>query len=103
MPYEMGFLSVFSLPSGCLIRKTKQLALISTSSSNFSKRLRIEWIWGMSWPHLHLLFQRGTELQRWGGIVALLYVCCDYTLKLSLRALPAIPCANFDIEGMLKL
>lgn len=93
----MGLLSV-SLPSGGFIQKTNQLALISTSSSNFSKMLRIEWIWGMSWPHLHLLFQRGMELQRWGSFVVLLYVSCDYTLKLSLRALPAIPCTNFDVE-----
>ncbi|NWW95438.1 LRC31 protein, partial [Rhynochetos jubatus] len=62
-PYEMGLLSV-SLPNGGLMDKTKQLALISASNSNFSKRLRIE---GMSWPHLHLLVQRRMELHRWGG------------------------------------
>jgi len=33
-----------------------------------------------------------------GGFAVLLCVCCDYTLKLSLRALPAIPCGNFDVK-----
>lgn len=92
----MGLLSV-SLPSGGFIHKIKQLALTSTSS-NFSKRLRSEWIWGMTWPHLHLLFQRRMELHGWGSFALLLYVHCGYTLKLSVRALPAIPCANLDVK-----
>lgn len=66
-----------------LVEVAKQVALMSTSSSNSCKRLRIDWMWGISWPHLHLLSQRRMELHGQGGFAALLCVCCDYTLQLS--------------------
>lgn len=91
----MSLLSV-ALPSGGLVRKTKQLAPICTSSHHFSNMLT-EWIWGMNYLTFTCSFREGWSCMD-GEALQYHCVCCVYTWKLSVRALTSIACANFDIK-----